>query len=97
MQFERLNPKPEWAIQAEKRRRRKSEAASSDYETSGAEDMDVDDDELSAQPLAQLLKGADTLTRGNETGPRKRRKLQPEVINIQPMKDIAGELPVRLS
>ncbi|KAF2083641.1 WD40 repeat-like protein [Saccharata proteae CBS 121410] len=97
-QFERLNPVPEWAQPASvrrpsKKRRRVSQAGeSSAEESSEGEDMDVDEEDLRAQPLAQLLKDADGLTRRAE-GVSKKRKFRPEVIDIQRTKDIAGTQP----
>ena len=97
--FERLYPAPDWAKpsvakSAKKKRRRDPEAVASEEESTSGDDMDVDSDDISAQPLAKLLKDADTLTRGANTGPNKRRKLQPEVLDIQRMKDISGTQPV---
>lgn len=57
--------------------------------------MAVDGEDLSAQPLARLLQDADSLTRRTDTGAAKR-KLRPEVIDIQRMKDIATKGPVSL-
>jgi U3 small nucleolar RNA-associated protein 18 len=57
--------------------------------------MDVDEDDLSAQPLARLLQDADSLTRRTETNGSIKRKLRPEVIDIQRMKDITTSGPVR--
>lgn len=100
-QFERLHPTPEWAQKGgatrkpSKKRRRISQAGeSSAEETSSDEDMDVDKDDISTQPLAQLLKDADGLTRGHEKGVAKKRKLRPEVLDIQRTKDISGTQPV---
>jgi U3 small nucleolar RNA-associated protein 18 len=98
-QFLRLNPAPEWVSYEKgkaKKKRKKTKRDFSDEEVSSDDDndeMDVDED-LSTQPLAKLLKSADFLTNTNELQPRKRRKLQPEIIRIQPLKDIAGEQPV---
>ncbi|KAK8227477.1 WD40-repeat-containing domain protein [Phyllosticta capitalensis] len=99
-QFERLHPTPEWAQKGgatrkpSKKRRRISQAGeSSAEETSSDEDMDVDEDDISTQPLAQLLKDADGLTRGHEKGVAKKRKLRPEVLDIQRTKDISGTQP----
>ena len=98
--FERLYPAPDWAKppavkSAKTKRRRDSEVVASEEEVStSGDDMDVDSDDISAQPLAKLLKDADTLTRGANTGPNKRRKLQPEVLDIQRMRDISGTQPV---
>ncbi|KAK7552411.1 WD40-repeat-containing domain protein [Phyllosticta citricarpa] len=98
-QFERLHPTPEWTQKGatrkpSKKRRRISQAGESSVEeTSSNEDMDIDDDDVSAQPLAQLLKDADSLTRGHEKGVAKKRKLRPEVLDIQRTKDISGTQP----
>ena len=59
---------------------------------SSGDDMDVDDEELSAQPLAKLLRSTAPLTR---TGQGKRAKLRAEVLDIQRTKDIPGTQPVR--
>jgi U3 small nucleolar RNA-associated protein 18 len=58
--------------------------------------MDVDEDDLSAQPLARLLQDADSLTRRAETHGSNKRKLRPEVIDIQRIKDITTSGPVRV-
>ncbi|KAI9880034.1 MAG: hypothetical protein M1830_005953 [Pleopsidium flavum] len=98
-QFERLYPVPEWAnpssskrsSKREKRRRRSSGSLSSAAEGSSADEMDVDDEELAAQPLAKLLQNADDLTRKANGGTR--RKLRPEVLNIQRTKDVGSTQP----
>ncbi|OJD37080.1 wd40 repeat-like protein [Diplodia corticola] len=97
-QFERLYPTPDWAVPAARRpskRRKISEhdRSSADEDESSNEDMDIDEVDLSAQPLAKLLKDADSLTRRATTGPAKRRKLRPEVLDIQRTKDISGMQP----
>ena len=98
-QFERLYPVPEWAnpsaskrlSKKENRRRRSSGSLSSAAEGSSADEMDVDDD-LSIQPLAMLLQNAESLTRKEDSG--KRRKLRPEVLDIQRTKDVGNAQPV---
>lgn len=91
-QYLRLNPLPAWAREAStterktKRRRRSSAAsdASSDADTSGSE---VDDDEdLSALPLEKFLRDASALA--GDGNRRKKRKLRPEVLDIQRTRDI---------
>lgn len=67
---------------------------SSVSDSSSGDDMDIDDD-LSAQPLAKLLQDADSLTRRTDSSTGSRRKLRPEVIDVQRMKDIATSGPVR--
>ncbi|KAF2495663.1 U3 small nucleolar RNA-associated protein [Lophium mytilinum] len=91
-QYERLHPTPDWARTAMVKKRRRSDAAGSDTDSS-ADEMDVDEDAISVQPLAKLLQDADMLTRGSNSGSNKRRKLQPEVLDIQRMKDVSGALP----
>lgn len=98
-QFERLYPVPEWANPSasklsskKKKRRRSSGSFSSEAEGSTADGMDIDDDDLSAQPLAKLLQNADNLTRRVEDS--KRRKLRPEILDIQRTKDVGIAQPV---
>ncbi|KAI9720642.1 MAG: hypothetical protein M1812_002822 [Candelaria pacifica] len=101
-QFERLYPVPEWANPSaankttkKKRRRRPSEAAGSSEESASADDMDIDDsdDELSAQPLANVLRSAEDLTRPSGGSKGKRSKLRPEVLDIQRTKDVGKTQP----
>jgi U3 small nucleolar RNA-associated protein 18 len=94
-QYERLYPTPDWATyatgKANKKRRRTMEDDESGDES--ASDMDVDDDDLSTQPLARLLKDADILSRTSRSSV-KRRKLQAGTIDIQRLKDVAKAGPV---
>ncbi|EZF16885.1 hypothetical protein H112_05532 [Trichophyton rubrum D6] len=87
-QFERLQPAPEWASPAAKRR--KTEEDTSDLS------MDEDDveEDLSAQPLAKLLQNIGDLTRSsaNATSAGKR-KLRQGVLDIQRLKDVGGNQP----
>ncbi|PQE29299.1 hypothetical protein CJF30_00004367 [Rutstroemia sp. NJR-2017a BBW] len=87
MQFERLNPVPEWAQSSDRpaKRRRRSSAGSASSLSS--DDMDIDDSDLSTLPLARLLQDADALT-NLSSATLKRTKLRPEVIDIQRTKDI---------
>ncbi|KAJ8111876.1 hypothetical protein OPT61_g5622 [Boeremia exigua] len=93
-QYERLYPAPEWAAhatgKAKKRRRTMDDDESG--EESGS-DMDVDEEDLSTQPLARLLKDADILSRNTARGPAKRRKLQAGTIDIQRLKDVSKAGP----
>lgn len=98
-QFEMLNPAPEWARHAMQKpaakRRRLSENAGSSVDELSGDEMDVDGGEVDpVQPLAQLLQNAESLVRssGPSTGSKKR-KLRPEVIEIQRTKDIPGTQP----
>lgn len=83
-QFQRLNPVPEWASASEPpaKRRRRSSASS----VSSEDDMDMDEESLSAQPLAQLLRSSSSLI--NASAASKRGKLRPEVVAIQRTRDI---------
>lgn len=60
-----------------------------------ASDMDVDEDDLSTQPLARLLKDADILSR-TSTSTAKRRKLQAGTVDIQRLKDVSKAGPVSI-
>lgn len=94
-QYERLYPAPEWAAHATgkaKKRRRTMDDDESGQESGS--DMDVDEDDLSTQPLAKLLKDADILSRNTARGPAKRRKLQAGTVDIQRLKDVSKAGPV---
>ena len=94
-QYERLYPMPDWAVHAtgmaNKKRRRTIEDDESGDES--ASDMDVDEEDLSTQPLAKLLKDADILSRASR-GTAKRRKLQAGTISMHRFKDVARDGPV---
>lgn len=98
-QYERLHPTPEWVKYARKRKRtageRQDRASGSDSDISTKEVDSVS----SVQPLAELLRSAGALTRHDPfvEGSRKRRKLRPEVIDIQRTKDVTGEGPSSVS
>jgi U3 small nucleolar RNA-associated protein 18 len=97
-QYERLHPAPDWAVhatgKANKKRRRTMDDDESGEES--ASDMDVDEEDLSTQPLARLLKDADVLSRTSK-GSVKRRKLQAGTIDIQRLKDVAKSGPVSVT
>ena len=79
-QFLVLNPLPKWAKESEGRpakRRRRSSAAASDSSISSDE---AGDDDLSAAPLEKLLRDVGRLA---GRGEGKKKKLRPEVIDIQ--------------
>jgi len=98
-QYERLYQAPDWANPQpshHKKRPRHADDISSGSEAGDSDiDMDGDSSDLVVQPLAKLLQGGGALTRGRDTGPNKKRKLRPEVLDIQRMKDISGVQPVR--
>ncbi|KAI9767451.1 MAG: hypothetical protein M1840_005680 [Geoglossum simile] len=95
-QYERLYPFPEWASHVKepvkKKRKRGSEAiqSSEDEEMTSEDGTELDEEELSAQPLAKLLQDADGLTRNTAAGSA---KLRPEVLDIQRTKDVGGSQP----
>lgn len=87
-QFLVLNPLPKWAKESEgrpaKRRRRSSAAATSDSSDSSEEEEGNDaggDDDLSAAPLEKLLRDVRGLA--GRGGDGKKKRLRPEVIDIQ--------------
>jgi U3 small nucleolar RNA-associated protein 18 len=94
-QYERLYPMPDWAMHATGKANRKRRRTMEDGESGegSASDMDMDEEDLSSQPLARLLKDADILSR-NTRGPMKRRKLQAGTVDIQRLKDVMKAGPV---
>ncbi|TKA76727.1 hypothetical protein B0A49_01172 [Cryomyces minteri] len=95
-QFQLLNPVPVWADKSARqssRKRRRRTSGSSAEESSSADDMETNDGEVEAQPLAKLLRDFDSLTRRTENGTSRKRKLRSEVIDIQRMKDVTGVQP----
>ncbi|SPJ86234.1 related to UTP18 Possible U3 snoRNP protein involved in maturation of pre-18S rRNA [Fusarium torulosum] len=80
-QYLRLNPLPAWAREADGRpsKRRRSSAASD----SSADDES--DSEISAQPLEKFLRDVNSLA---GAGSAKKRRLRPEVIDIQRTREI---------
>ncbi|KAI5363876.1 putative U3 small nucleolar RNA-associated protein [Septoria linicola] len=95
-QFELLNPAPQWAQTAlqkpAKKKRRTSDYVASDEDVSD-NGMDIDGDLPSTAPLDQLLQDAQSLVRQAGPGVGKKRKIRPEVIDIQRQKDIPGVQP----
>jgi U3 small nucleolar RNA-associated protein 18 len=96
IQYERLYPTPEWAIAAtgKAKRKRRHTLEDGDSDEGSASDMDVDEEDLSTLPLARLLQDADILSRTSR-GPAKRRKLQAGTVDIQRLKDVSRQGPVR--
>jgi U3 small nucleolar RNA-associated protein 18 len=97
-QYQRLYPTPDWAIHATGKANKKRQRNMDDEESDegSASDMDMDDEDVSSQPLARLLKDADILSR-NARGPTKRRKLQAGTVDIQRLKDVMKAGPVSIS
>ncbi|KIV82156.1 hypothetical protein PV11_04284 [Exophiala sideris] len=94
-QYERLHPTPEWVTYARKRRRLSGERDEQEADSDSDVSMDEGDSLVSAQPLAELLRSAGSLTRTDTKGSKRTgpRKLRPEVIDIQRTKDIAKAGP----
>lgn len=96
-QYELLHPAPDWAKHAlhqpSRKRRRLSANGASEDEIDSDEDVELDDDLPSAAPLSKLLRNAESLVRQTGPGAGKKRKLRPEVIDIQRTKDIAMVQP----
>jgi WD40 repeat protein len=91
-QFERLNPPPAWAKQnseerssSKRRRRRSSNSAASGSDSSEDSEMGSDSDDATAQPLEKFLRDVNQLA---GLGGSKKRRLRPEVIDIQRTRDI---------
>ncbi|KAL8999759.1 MAG: hypothetical protein Q9169_001432 [Polycauliona sp. 2 TL-2023] len=99
-QFEQLNPVPLWAVQPQTKKvsnrtrvQRKRASSGSGPDSPSDSEMSVDSDELSALPLANFLQQPGAFL-SSETGvPRNRRKLRPDVIEIQRMKDVGLAQP----
>ncbi|KAI1145499.1 Indigoidine synthase A like protein-domain-containing protein [Nemania diffusa] len=86
-QYLRLNPHPEWARLAEeppKKRRRRSSAASDSSEASD-EGQEGDEFRADALPLDRLLRDANAM---NDAVSTRRKRLRPEVLDIQRSRDI---------
>ncbi|KAL5121008.1 U3 snoRNP protein [Pleosporales sp. CAS-2024a] len=96
-QYERLYPAPDWALHATgkiaKKRPRAVDDADEESGDGSTSDMDLDDQDMSSQPLAMLLKDADILSRNARGGPVKKRKLQAGTVDIQRLKDVMKAAP----
>ncbi|CAK3910498.1 WD40 repeat [Lecanosticta acicola] len=95
-QFELLNPVPEWAQTAIQKPSKKKGRLSENAESSDEgidDDMDIDQEPDSVAPLSELLQDAESLVRQAGPGAGKKRKIRPEVIDIQRQKDIPGVQP----
>lgn len=102
-QYERLCPAPEWAKPADPKKIRSTNGGdryrvSQDLsQASGSErEMSVDSEDMSAPPLARLLKQPGAFLQPNQVTPRGKKKLRPEVIDIQRAKDVGTAQPVSI-
>ena len=93
-QYESLHPTPEWITYA-KRKRRTSTGVDHSASDSDSDILMGDTSSTSSvQPLADLLRTAGSLTRTDTpSAGGKRRKLRPEVIDIQRAKDVTTSNP----
>lgn len=96
-QFERLCPVPGWAIPSaaaksnHERPRRLTNASEGSRDDTSADEMSIDSENLSVQPLAKLLQNTTDLVKTSLGCGR----LRPEVIDIQRTKDVGLAQPVR--
>ena len=95
LQFERLYPRPAWALQAEsghRKKRRKGLSSSADENDS---DSSMELDEIESQPLLKLLQSTDALTEAQSSTSGGKRTLRAGILDIQRSKDIGPVQPVR--
>lgn len=102
-QYERLNPTPDWATQARTESNGPKSRAGylkgphdSDQESASEGEMSIDTDEISAPPLSKLLQQPGAFIQSNQGLPKGKRKLRPEVIDIQRTKDVGVAQPVSI-
>ncbi|KAL9026963.1 MAG: hypothetical protein Q9196_004450 [Gyalolechia fulgens] len=100
-QFESLYPVPDWVIQAQSKanisansRRSLIAHQRSSPGSSSEDEMSVDSDEISAPPLAKLFQQPGAFIRPGQGPQRGKRKLRPEVIDMQRTKDVGVAQPV---
>ncbi|KAH6689026.1 U3 small nucleolar RNA-associated protein [Plectosphaerella plurivora] len=95
-QFVVLNPLPKWAKESEGRpakRRRRSSAAASDENSSDSSDEEGNEggDDLAAAPLEKLLRDVRSLAGRGGADAAKKKRLRPEVIDIQRTRPIPDQ------
>ena len=102
-QFEQLYPVPEWANPSsarqwsQRKHRRFSNASYSSDEAVSSDGMSFDSDDLSVKPLAKLLQSTTNFIQTTDsTASSTRKRLRPEVIDIQRTKDVGNAQPVSL-
>ncbi|KAI4172178.1 MAG: hypothetical protein LQ343_003738 [Gyalolechia ehrenbergii] len=99
-QFEHLYPIPDWIIQAQSKTNRHANSRrsliaspGSNQGSSSEDEMCVDSNELSVPPLAKLLQQPDACIRPDQGAQRGKKKLRPEVIDMQRTKDVGVAQP----
>ena len=101
-QFELLNPVPLWVGGSGAKRKTDNDLdhnnntafPDSDPDSLSEGAMSVDSDQLLAPPLAKLLQQPSALLSSETDTPRGKRKLRPEVIDMQRTKDVGVAQPV---
>ncbi|ERF74928.1 hypothetical protein EPUS_05136 [Endocarpon pusillum Z07020] len=97
-QYERLHPTPVWARVRSQRARNLMDSKSSASDDGADSDMSLDDevlDQSSTEALSDLLRSAGSFVQAASPSQQssKRRKLRPEVLDIQRTKDITVKGP----
>ncbi|GAM85667.1 hypothetical protein ANO11243_036740 [Dothideomycetidae sp. 11243] len=93
-QFLVLHPTPDWAVEARQQPPTKKRRLSRQGDESGSDISEADDDEdeeLATKPLSDLLRNAAGLVRSGAS--TKVRKLRPETVDIQRIKDVGTTQP----
>ena len=89
---------PDWALPpkegSRKQRRKSSGGAEVSSDGPGSEELNTDDEELSVKPLARLLRSAEPFTNNRASTDGKKRKLKPEVLDLQRTRDVSTLQPV---
>ncbi|KAL8762499.1 MAG: hypothetical protein Q9184_001499 [Pyrenodesmia sp. 2 TL-2023] len=99
-QYERLYPTPKWASPVDVKKicsknvGRHFRVSQDLSQTSGSDrEMSVHSEDMSAPPLASLLKQPGAFFQPNQLTPRGKKKFRPEVIDIQRTKDVGTAQP----
>ena len=93
-QFKRLHQVPDWANPTaargvvSKKQRKLSAASGSSEANVSAEEISLESDDLSTQPLAKLLQNTSRFIQPTSTSSTTRKVLRPEIIDIHRTKDV---------
>ncbi|KAL8805096.1 MAG: hypothetical protein Q9182_002186 [Xanthomendoza sp. 2 TL-2023] len=99
-QFQRLHPVPRWAIRSRIKETSQENQLERHFDSlnsnpgSSEDDMSVDTDEFSTKPIATLLQQPQSLLSSEQKTAKRKRKLRPEVIDMQRAKDVGVAQPV---
>ena len=94
--FEQLNPPPLWATEAARGKTKTKRRGVYDSDEGGSSDDNMsvnEEDDISTQPLLQLLRSNSLPTSSNSTSDT-RFKVRPEVIEVGRLKDVGAAQPV---